>query len=148
MKPDQFFRHWKQTRQQLYAMIDRFQEGELTYQPFPTWWTAGQIMLHVAESEDYWVRCVILKEIDISPKYALADYPTKDKIKGKLEESHGRTEKFLTGLEEADLQKALKYEGDSHTLYWIIWHMIEHEIHHRGELSLILGMLGKKGWGD
>ncbi len=27
----------------------------------------------------------------------------------------------------------------------LLWHVIEHEIHHRGELSLMLGMLGREG---
>jgi uncharacterized damage-inducible protein DinB len=27
----------------------------------------------------------------------------------------------------------------------MIGHLIEHEIHHRGELSLILGLLGREG---
>ena len=82
------------------------------------------------------------------PDYALADYPTKEKIKEKLTESHSRTEKFLAGLEETDLQKTFDSDDETFPLYWILWHIIEHEIHHRGELSLILGMLGRKGWGS
>jgi len=148
MKPGQFFKHWEQIRQQLYVIIDRFQESELTYQPFPYSWSAGKIMLHIAESEDYWVRSIILKEIDIKPDYTLADYLTKDKIKGVLKESHARTESLLAGLKEADLQKMYQTGDDAVSLYWILWHMVEHEAHHRGELSLILGMLGREGWGS
>ena len=25
---------------------------------------------------------------------------------------------------------------------WVVWHVIEHEIHHRGEVYLMLGLLG------
>jgi len=52
----------------------------------------------------------------------------------------------LKGLETSDLAK--KYQipnGNTFTLRWIIWHVLEHEIHHRGELSLILGLLGHEG---
>ena len=28
---------------------------------------------------------------------------------------------------------------------WIIWHVLEHEIHHGGEISLVLGMKGVPG---
>ena len=31
------------------------------------------------------------------------------------------------------------------TRQWIIWHVLEHEIHHGGEISLILGMHGLAG---
>jgi uncharacterized damage-inducible protein DinB len=33
-------------------------------------------------------------------------------------------------------------EEPPHTRLWIVWHVIEHEIHHGGELSLTLGTYG------
>ena len=47
---------------------------------------------------------------------------------------------------ESDLDKVYHTpEGEPYTLSWIIWHVLEHEIHHRGELSLVLGLLGRDG---
>ncbi len=31
------------------------------------------------------------------------------------------------------------------TRQWVIWHLIEHDLHHGGEISLTLGMHGKRG---
>ena len=57
-----------------------------------------------------------------------------------------RTVPFLESLDENDLVKEYKTPDEqSFTLHWIIWHVLEHEIHHRGELSLILGILGREG---
>ncbi len=36
-------------------------------------------------------------------------------------------------------------EEPPHTRQWIVWHVLEHEIHHGGELSLALGGLGLPG---
>ena len=36
-------------------------------------------------------------------------------------------------------------EESAHTREWIIWHVLEHEIHHGGELSLALGGYGLQG---
>ncbi len=33
-------------------------------------------------------------------------------------------------------------EAPPHTRQWIVWHVLEHEIHHGGELSLALGTYG------
>ncbi len=33
-------------------------------------------------------------------------------------------------------------EAPAHTRQWIVWHVLEHEIHHGGELSLALGTYG------
>lgn len=36
-------------------------------------------------------------------------------------------------------------EAPPHTRQWIVWHVMEHEIHHGGELSLALGGYGLPG---
>lgn len=55
---------------------------------------------------------------------------------------------MLASLEEQDLKKeCTTLRGETFSIGWIIWHVLEHEIHHRGELSLALGILGREGWG-
>ena len=43
-----------------------------------------------------------------------------------------------------DPYKDDEYRGDKrkHSRQWIIWHVIEHDLHHGGEISLMLGMHG------
>ncbi|GCE27671.1 hypothetical protein KDA_31550 [Dictyobacter alpinus] len=43
---------------------------------------------------------------------------------------------------QAWLRNQGKPEEVAHTRQWIIWHVLEHEIHHGGELSLALGSNG------
>lgn len=43
---------------------------------------------------------------------------------------------------QAWLQKHGFEEEPAYTRQWIIWHVMEHEIHHGGKLSLALGMNG------
>jgi uncharacterized damage-inducible protein DinB len=40
---------------------------------------------------------------------------------------------------QAWLQNQGLEEEPPHTRQWIVWHVLEHEIHHGGELSLALG---------
>lgn len=46
----------------------------------------------------------------------------------------------------ADLEATFTgtYQGESFTLtrQWVLWHLIEHDLHHGGELSFSLGMYG------
>jgi len=37
-------------------------------------------------------------------------------------------------------------DAPPHTRQWIVWHVLEHEIHHGGELSLALGTQGVEGF--
>ena len=149
MKPSEMFSHWEQVRGSLLAMIDRFSQEELAFTPFKGSWSAGQIMLHIADCEDNWLHGVVRQEVEPWIFYDFKEFPSKQAILAVLEKAHNRTIAFLDSLDEDDLDKVYKIsEGDSFTLRWIIWHVLEHEIHHRGELSLALGMLGHQGWGE
>jgi len=75
----------------------------------------------------------------------LENYPTKDSIKGLLRETHVKTIAYLNTLTIDDLDVIIESEWGNFSLQFIIWHVIEHEIHHRGELSLISGILGREG---
>jgi len=146
MKPIQLFHHWDQIRRDLLETMDKFSEQELAFAPFQGGWPAGQILLHIADCEDNWLHGVVRAEIQPWIFYNLADYPTRAAIRQVLDRAHARTVSFLDSLEEKDLDAQYKTPGgEAFSLYWIIWHVLEHEIHHRGELSLIHGMLGREG---
>ncbi len=147
VKLSELFSHWTQVRSDLLATVDKFQDEELTFTPYDSSWPAGQIMLHIGDAEEGWFRYVVRRELEQWPDYSLADYPTTADIKGLLGQIHSRTETFLETLTLADLDRVVELPWGEGTLRlgWIIWHVLEHEIHHRGELSLILGMLGREG---
>jgi uncharacterized damage-inducible protein DinB len=147
MLPGELFSHWSLVRKGLTNVIEKFQEPDLIFKPYPESWSAGQIMVHIANAEEGWFRYAITKEITEWPQeLQFENYPTQDKILAILDSVHVKTESYLRSLAENDLDaKILTPWGESIPLQWIIWHVIEHEIHHRGELSLILGILGKEG---
>jgi uncharacterized damage-inducible protein DinB len=146
MKPSQMFSHWEQVRTDLLTTIDRFSDAELAYAPFNGSWPVGRIMLHIAECEDFWLHSLVRHELEPPRDYKLVDYPTKSAIKQVLENAHRRTAGFLASLDEKDLDREYQTRfGETFTLRWILWHVLEHEIHHRGELSLALGLLGREG---
>ncbi len=147
MKPKDFFSHWNQVRTESIATITSFDNQELTYTPYSGSWSVGKIMVHIADAEDGWLRYVITRELDKWPKhYTLKNYPDKQAILQTLAEVHARTTAYLETLEVVDLSEIVNTPWNKDLpLLWIIWHVIEHEIHHRGELSLILGTLGREG---
>lgn len=147
MKPKDIFSHWDQIRTELIKTIESFDNQELIYTPYSGSWSVGKIMLHIADAEDGWLRYVISRELDEWPDhFTLDNYSDKQSILQTLEEVHTRTIAYLETLEEEDLAMQIHTPWNKKLpLLWIIWHVIEHEIHHRGELSLILGTLGREG---
>ena len=136
MKPIEFFSHWAQVRASLVKIIESFKDDELAMEPFEGSWPVGRIMLHIAEAEDGWLRYIVAGELDTWPdRYTMENYQDKQSIQFVLDQVHARTDEFLAGLGEADLARTIKTpRGEEFSLKWVIWHVIEHEIHH---LSLI-----------
>lgn len=142
-----FISEWGRVREGLLTTIDAFEDGDLGYRAYDGAWPVGQLMLHIAHEERGEVQFGITRALDAWPdEYALAEYPTVEAIKTLLVEVHAQTETYLQTLGDADLSGVVETPwGATYTLAAMIWHVVEHEIHHRGELSLILGTLGRDG---
>src|SRR3989442_2350803 len=63
-----------------------------------------------------------------------------------LERSLQFVQQCLSRWTPADLEYVFKgmWQGEEYALsrQWVIWHVIEHDLHHGGEFSLTLGMNG------
>jgi uncharacterized damage-inducible protein DinB len=146
MRLDKLFSHWDQIHKDTLEVIDRFSEAELTHAAYEGGWTVGQVALHIAGAEEGWFRHVAMGEIEAWPSdYTLENYPTKSAIQSLLAETHAKTMAYLSSLTIDDLETVIESKWGNFSIRFIIWHVIEHEIHHRGELSLILGILGREG---
>jgi len=141
------FAHWEQIRVDLLTNIDDFEKDELDYVPFSNAWSVKEILLHIAHAEEGWIQYVIRGEYDRWPDdFNKEEYSSKSEIQAKLNEVHKRTNDVLSTLSLDDLNRVIEFPWNGKgKIGWIIWHVLEHEIHHRGELSLMLGLLGREG---
>ena len=139
--------HWANVRASLVETIDKFLDDELDFKPFPTSWPVRQLMLHLAQEENGEFNYGITQTLaEFPPDYDSQDYLTRASIQALLASVHASTLAYLTTLVDADLSRiVITPWGPSYPLIEMLGHLIEHEIHHRAELSLILGILGREG---
>lgn len=143
---NQIFSHWDQIHRDTLATLDKFGQDELSYIAYQGGMPVGQVALHIADAEEGWFRLIATRERTAWPSdYTLENYPTKETIRNLLSEVHMKTMAYLGTLVLDDLERVVTSPWGDFSLSFIIWHVIEHEIHHRGELSLILGILGRDG---
>lgn len=105
-------------------------------------------MLHIGSAANFWLHSGILSPVNvyIHDLATLTNYPTLELIREFLDEEHKNTIDLLNNFDSQNWDKPYPYQdGYTYTPAWIFWHVLEHEIHHRGELSLILGLLGREG---
>jgi len=147
MRLHRLISRWQQVRADLLATIDKFSDQELSYVPYDGAWSVGQIMRHIAHEEEIEIAYGLTRELlEFPAEHRAEDYPTVESIKVLLTQVHHHTEAYLEGLDDADLDRDVEAAwGQTYRLGSMVWHVMEHEIHHRGELSLLLGMLGHEG---
>ena len=146
MQLTDLFSHWDQVHNDTLAVLDKFSDNKLKHVAYDGGMTVGQIFVHIAEAEEGWFRVIATKEREEWPSdYTLENYPTKQAVRALIVEVHASTKAYLTTLTVDDLETVVESPWGQFSLRFIIWHVIEHEIHHRGELSLILGTLGYEG---
>jgi uncharacterized damage-inducible protein DinB len=147
MRINELIAHWEEVRAGLLTAIRKFSTQELDYVPFAGAYSVAQLILHIAHEEEGEVRYGITRELPVWPgEFTRSQCPSLEDMITLLTEVHQRTIDYLKTLQDAhfDLEITTPW-GQKYTLANTFWHVIEHEIHHRGELSFILGLLGHKG---
>ena len=130
---------------------------QFEFKPRPEMLTARQIILHIAEAELWWVRSILDGEPALPDDVAahedpaqgwvtVYDAPDHNALLFRLEEAHRHTQRWF-GLPAAELSKTRtrkRPDGTERveTVHWILDHVQEHEIHHRGQLNLYLRSMG------
>lgn len=145
MKIAEVFSHWEEARGYLLQALDRFSDEELKFTPYPGAWSAGEVACHIAETEEGWTHGGMQRVWQQVPAYYVQDYPTVAALKTLLTQVHERTLEYMHAEPAESLDQRIALSEGETTVRWILWHVIEHEIHHRGEIFLMLGMLGKQG---
>jgi uncharacterized damage-inducible protein DinB len=130
---------------------------QLALKPAAHQWALWQIAGHVAGSRMYWL-CIFLQE---EPEPALLqmfehgdgweDDESHPRSSAELADALERTWALLAGCLErwtpgdlrVDFQRTWR-DGtiETRNREWVIWHLIEHDLHHGGEISSILGSNG------
>jgi uncharacterized damage-inducible protein DinB len=139
--------HWRQVRTGLEEVLAKYQDADLSEIPYPGAWSISQLMLHIAFEEEVEIQYGLsrqIKEFPVEPESAVC--LTMDSIRARLQAVHQLSDDYLATLTDEALDQPFEPAwGGSQPLSQWIWHTIDHEIHHRGELSLILGYLGREG---
>jgi uncharacterized damage-inducible protein DinB len=146
MNAADLFSHWEAVRVGLHQALDGLTQEQLAFVPREGLWSLGTVACHIANAEDGWFRYVAAREVDEWPSIDQTRYCTVASIKALLNEVHGYTMACLQTIDVVDLDRTITAPwGAELTLRFIIWHVLEHEIHHRGEIYLMLGLMGIEG---
>ena len=162
-----FYTGWANHQRLLLAAVGDLQPEQLALRTAAHEWALWQIASHMAGSRAYWfhdvlgegdedLRSLFRVESTTVPDLPLADAGWEDdeahpRAASEIVDAFERTWTVIDGclrrwtLDELAMGFSRDGHGRTSTRAWVIWHLIEHEGHHGGEISLILGSNGLPG---
>lgn len=121
-------------------LVEAIPERLSSYRASPGQLTCSEVVYHLADCENEMARDIVRNraiELD-NPKLNSDESVTKN---GKgLKLVFQFTDTLIESLNESDLDKSIGFPGTDKTVTteWVIQTMIEHQIHHRGQLITYL----------
>lgn len=145
MNAAQFFDHWNTVHRDLLHAVAVLDDSDLEFQPAKQYSrTVGGIIRHVINLERGWIHFVISRTLDAWPEEDAERLDTVDKLSEELDKVFGETMDILATIPVEDFNRVVQVPDDGvPKLSWILWHVFEQQIHHRGELFLCLSLIGK-----
>jgi uncharacterized damage-inducible protein DinB len=146
MNAAQFFDQWTNVWRDLLRAVSVLSDEDLDFRPADSYpRTVGAILQHIINLELGWIHYVIRREVDDWPREEM-NYPRSvEGLRAELQRVHDETMDYLSTVDVDDFSRIIQVPGNgSPKLGWILWHVFEQEIHHRGEIFLCLSLLGEQ----
>jgi uncharacterized damage-inducible protein DinB len=129
-------------------LLERVPENKFEWQPHPKSMTLKRLASHVAETPGVFVNMLSLDGIDFGNfKYTPPEINKLSDILSLHDKSISSATQFLSGLSDEKAMAEWKFSRDGKELWsapriaWVRSLMLNHWIHHRGQLSVFLRML-------
>jgi uncharacterized damage-inducible protein DinB len=144
MNAAQFFDQWNPVWRDLMRAVSMLKDGQLAFKPSEHYErTVGDILRHIINVERGWIHYVIRRQYESWPQEDAATLATVEAIEAEMQLVHQSTMDYLETVDVDDFTRIVQVPDDgTPKLAWILWHVFEQEIHHRGELYLCLSLLG------
>ena len=142
MNAAQFFDHWNKVWRDLMRAVSMLHNEHLAFRPSEHYArSVGEILQHIMNLEQGWIHFVVRRALPAWPEETKLNDIAE--LRQALTEVHQETMDYLSTLPVEDFNRIVQVPDDgTPKLGWILWHVFEQQIHHRGELFLCLSMLG------
>lgn len=157
-----FYEGWASHQQLLIAALRDLTPEQLALRTASHQWSVWQLAAHIAGTRAYWfhdvlgegdaaVRDMFRVERSTVPGVSLEDAGWEDdesrprtaaELVDGLQRSWSLVDECLQRWRLEDLDVTVERKSWIHSRGWVIYHVLEHDIHHGGEISQILGSNG------
>jgi uncharacterized damage-inducible protein DinB len=145
------YANWRAYHEKLRDCIAPLTDEQISLQPAARMWPLGQIVQHIISVRAGWFSGTLQEDDQAMNEYMLwgqRDSPDRSAVElvRGLDATWAFIESRLQRWTPSDCAMTFtdEWDGQVHQVSrsWVIYHVMEHDLHHGGEASLILGMNG------
>ena len=146
---------WEAYQDRLTSALAPLTAGQLTLRAAPDLRSVGELALHIVGCRMYWFIEFLGEDGGAEAKIFASwnkaalqapgmgsPMPSAAELAKGLDHTWHIMADCLDRWSPADLQLTFPDEPVEVSRAWVVWHVLEHDLHHGGELSLTLGMHG------
>jgi uncharacterized damage-inducible protein DinB len=134
---DSLDRHLSETL----PLIEQLTEVDIMSRPTPGVREIGEVVLHLIRSVEYYTKGLVKNQWEQLP-YTLERYDSAESIITLAKEVFDKVRLYLNIIPAMDLSRVIDSFNRPATVGEILLEMIEHSIHHRGQITVYYRLLG------
>lgn len=144
-----YYKGWDGYQQMLTEVVAPLSAEQLERQASPSLRPVWTIAAHIIAARVFWFHTILGEgAADIASLQTWDDDGQSPRSAAELELGLDRTwhliEERLARWTADDLEVTFPRRNESLSRQWVIWHVLEHDLHHGGELCFSLGLQGIK----
>lgn len=140
---DEFLDYWRRIRHRTRRVAELIPPDRVEWTHRQGKFTLGGLVRHLAASERWLFTETVLGRPSRYPGHGPELGRTREEVLSLLDHAHAESVALLGTMTSADLtRRCVTPAGHAITAWKWLRAMVEHEVHHRGQLYLMLGILG------
>lgn len=141
---DDFREHLERYRAVTLQHFEILSEDELCWRPREDAFSCGQHLLHIIQSEDFYIQGLAANDWKLERLRFPKPMPSKAALREQFDDVRRATVAYLDSLPDGALGERRRpgHAAIDATLRSWLWSLVEHEIHHKAQLAEYLRALG------
>jgi uncharacterized damage-inducible protein DinB len=150
---DKFYQSWREYQDTLKQAIAPLTPEQLALRAAPDLRSVGEIVAHMISSRVHWFGDFLGERGSMPGVESLLAWDRRNpslRTAGELVEGLDTSWRFIADLlnrwDSSDMQHTFPFESGGYhydnSRSWVTCHILEHDLHHGGEISITLGMHG------